>query len=134
MSGADERLTVDASALLVGVSTKTIRRAILDGRLPAEKVTGRHGGYRITRQDLEALYVGERAAERPVSPVEALTAKIDELLEITRDQAAKIGNLESEVRDSRAQLHQFQETYLKALPARTPARWWQFWKRETGRE
>lgn len=129
MSGGDSRLTVDASALLVGVSTKTIRRAIQDGRLKAEKVPGRHGGYRITRQDLEALYGGERAVERPISPVEALTVKIDELLAITKDQAAKIGSLEAEVRDSRAQLHQFQSTYLKALPARSPARWWQVWKK-----
>lgn len=109
-------LNVEQAAQLAGVSTKTIRRAIADGRIVAEKLTGRHGGYRMTRENVLALYGDSSRAERPISPIEGLTSKIEQLIEANADQSRKIEQLEAEIRDSRAQVHQLHQQVILALP------------------
>jgi excisionase family DNA binding protein len=119
---SDDGLTVDQAAQLAGVSAKTIRRAIAKGDLIAVTVKGRHGGYRIPREAVEALYQNAPTT-RPVSPVQELATEIAELrgqldritqqLDESNREAAQ---LRAEVHDSRAQLAQFQDHILKALP------------------
>lgn len=129
-----EYLSVDNAAQLVGVSAKTIRRAIKDGKLAVEK-GGKHHGYQILRSDVEALY-GSNKGVSVASPLASLTAEISELKAMieklnstNEEQTRKIENLEHEVHDSRAQIHQLNEQIVRALPA--PRRgWWPFRKRD----
>lgn len=48
-----ERVSLQVAAAILGVSTKTVRRYIADGRLPAERVADRL--LRVRRDDVEAL-------------------------------------------------------------------------------
>jgi excisionase family DNA binding protein len=52
-------LSIATTAQMVGISQKTVRRAIAEGRLPASRV-GRL--IRIRRDDVDALYVPIPAA------------------------------------------------------------------------
>ena len=120
-------LNVDQAAQLAGVASKTIRRAIQDGRLPAEIVKGgRHRGYRITREDLVSVFGTGGSVEKsaPRSPVQEMAGEIAQLrealeaIQATNEHlVSKVTTLESEVRDSRGQLAQLQTEILKALPA-----------------
>jgi len=126
-------LTIEGAAQLVGVSTKTIRRAISTGKLKAAKVAGRHGGYRIDRADLLAVWPEPAAKEAPRSPISEVAGEISAMREAIEALRRENEQLRAEVRDSRGQIHQLQETILKALPAPQSPPGLSFWDRITGR-
>lgn len=53
-------MTTGKAADLIGISSRAIRKAIADGRLPAQEVGGRH---RITREDLEHFRAARKERE-----------------------------------------------------------------------
>lgn len=64
MTSNTEFIDQDTAADFAGVSVKTIRRFIADGRIPAYRLGKRV--IRIRRSDLEALFV-------PIEPNEAVS-------------------------------------------------------------
>lgn len=58
--GESEAVTITEAANYLGVSHKTIRRMIADGRLPAYRVGG--GPIRLLASDVEAAKVPVRAS------------------------------------------------------------------------
>ncbi len=119
----DEGLTVNAAAEIVGVSVKTIRRAIADGKLKASKVSGRYGGYRILRGDLLAVWP-EGVPDAPRSPLTELSAELAAVKAALDALRGENEQLRAEVRDSRGQINQIHDTLLKALPPPAKPSFW----------
>lgn len=140
-------MTVADIVRLGGISERTVRRYVSAGRLiPSTTSAGMTHRFDVTHV-LDALgyQQGAPALKAPTSPLVELRGALDaltealsaerarheqerrELIERLDAQARLIDELRAEQRDARAQLHQFQEQVIKALPE--PKRpWWRLRK------
>lgn len=109
----NDRITVDQAATLAKVATKTIRRYIQNGRLPAETIKGARGqAYSIKQSDVERIFAQADPDQKPKPRTPALSTlekKIEDLQGMITGQTA-------EIRDLRGQVNQLHEQ-LRALPA-----------------
>jgi excisionase family DNA binding protein len=130
MSEHPDRLTLSEAAKRLGLNPATVRRWIKAGKLPATlERTDRGETYFINPDDLEAITQGSRSAprtERPRPPAlsedlaaikDAQNAILDQMRANSEAQEQRIRSLEAELHDTRAQLSQFQDQMMKALPA-----------------
>jgi hypothetical protein len=114
----------------VGVSTRTIRRAVKDGRIVGQRGDGPADPWMIRLSDAEAIW-GTGTAQPAPEPVEttALARALEIMNEARQDAqrlAGDVGRLEAEnghLRERLAELRTTQETE----PAPTPKKRW--WKR-----
>jgi len=124
-----ETFTVDQAAAELGISTKTIRRWIDSGKLSATETKGPRGKqWSINTNDLQTVKdapVPEPKPKKSTTQPEAVTDELKALSDVIRELTQKVDRVESELRDTRHQLHQFQEATIKALPA--PKRSWLSW-------
>lgn len=126
MTGPGDRLTLSEAAKRLGLNPATVRRWIKAGKLAATlERTDRGETYFINPEDLEAL---SPRTERPRPPAllddlatikSAQNAILTEMRANSEAQEQRIRSLEAELRDTRAQLSQFQDKIIMALPAPT---------------
>ena len=136
MNEGTDRLTLSEAAKQLSVNPATVRRWIKAGKLPATlERTDRGDAYFIHPADLDTIQGlskphRERLRPPPLSEdLAAIKSAQNAILEQMRaDSAAqeqRIRSLEAELHDTRAQLSQFQDHILKALPAPAkPSRSW----------
>jgi excisionase family DNA binding protein len=131
-----EAITLKEAAELVGVSVKTLRRAISSGKLIASKVDTKRGtAYTVDKDIVQSLYSGHSKPMMASNPMDGVTAELKALREIIEGQSKTIAgqtermqSLEDELHSTKGALTQALEQVQKALPA--PKRgWWPFGKR-----
>lgn len=116
----------------IGISERTIRRYLSTGQLKSHLLETPTGKKRVF---LAADLIQIKTAAVPATKSQKssdLTAILNELLDVKQ----KIVNLETtnkeletQVKDLRAENHQFKEMMMKSLPARSRTTW-QWWKRK----
>ena len=116
----------------IGISERTIRRYLSTGQLTshlAETPTGKK------RVFLAADLIQIKTAAVPATKSQKssdLTAILNELLDVKQKIVSletTNKELETQVKDLRAENHQFKEMMMKSLPARSKTTW-QWWKRK----
>lgn len=124
-----EYLSITQAAERLSVNPKTLRRWINAGKIAATKEIGPRGEeWRIHAQSLpqsgDSIQKPHRAAPAPPplsEDIQAMRAAQDAILTEMRERmgsmARHIESLEAELHDTRAQLSQFQDQVIKALPA-----------------
>lgn len=76
---SQELMTVVEVAEMTKVRVETVRRWIKDGKLPAHR-TGRRGGFRVRRGDLEAfLGIPSPRRDENSAPTTQLTSFVDRI-------------------------------------------------------
>ena len=129
MNEGTDRLTLSEAAKQLSVNPATVRRWIKAGKLPATlERTDRGETYFINPADLDTIRGASPAGrtERPRPPAlsedlaaikSAQAAILDQMRANSEAQEQRIRSLEAELHDTRAQLSQFQDQMMKALPA-----------------
>ena len=129
MSNQADRITLNEAAKRISVNPATVRRWIKAGKIPATlERTDRGETYFINPADLDTIRGAGPAArtKRPRPPAlsedlaaikDAQNAILDQMRANSEAQEQRIRSLEAELHDTRAQLSQFQDHILKALPA-----------------
>lgn len=128
----DAALSVKEAAKVGDVGERTLRRYIADGKLSTLKVTGPRGDeHRIMADVLYGLIGGRRGVlDRAQAPADKMAKELEQLRKIVEAQSRMIDDLRAEVHDSRAQLSQFQDQVIRALPAPSKrSSWWPFGRR-----
>ena len=147
-----ELLPIKQAAHEVGISEKTIRRAIQSGRIPftTTKTTRNQDQYFVTVEDalqlkqpnrtaatkpsigVDKVPVASNAVKKKVAPPSQPPATSDpRLLEAVEKMAAELAQARHEIHDLRGQLAQMHDQVIRALPApqqlEQPRPWWKFW-------
>jgi len=105
-------LTIAQAAKALGISTKTVRRQIKDGRISAQVTPGKYGNeYRIL--DLPPEQIKERTLD--TTPTLAMDI-ITRLEEETRNLAGQLGAATERIRTL--------ENQVKLLTTTTQKHWW----------
>ena len=129
MSNQADRITLSEAAKQLSLNPATVRRWIKAGKLPATlERTDRGETYFINPADLDTIQGASPADRtgRPKPPAlsedlaaikSAQNAILEQMRANSEAQEQRIRSLEAELHDTRAQLSQFQDQMMKALPA-----------------
>jgi excisionase family DNA binding protein len=129
VSNQADRITLNEAAKRISVNPATVRRWIKAGKIPATlERTDRGETYFINPADLDTIQGASPAArtKRPRPPAlsedlatikDAQNAILEQMRANSEAQEQRIRSLEAELHDTRAQLSQFQDQMMKALPA-----------------